>query len=223
MFDTHLFTLFAQAIPLVFAALFPVVNPIGSAIILMPFTTGIDDKTRRFVAKKVAWNTLFLLTIVLVAGSHLLAFFGISVPVVQAAGGLVLASMGWKMLTAEDHVDEERPDGRPSSLEDQTFYPFTFPVTVGPGSVAVTLTLSAHTTQPKLLETLVSQVGALIAFVALAMTVYLSLAYTVSLLTRIGSSGTKVIMRLMAFVILCIGAQISWSGVHALLAQVRPL
>lgn len=217
--DRHLLALLVQTVPLVFVAVFPVLNPIGSAIILLPYTSDIDEKTRRFVASKVARNTLILLTVVLVAGSYLLAFFGISVNVVQAAGGMVLASMGWKLLTAETPVDSDQPTGDMATLDEQTFYPFTFPVTVGPGSVAVTLTLSAHTTHPSWTETLVSQAGAIIAFVGLAGTVYLSLAYTVSLLTRIGPSGTKVTMRLMAFVILCIGAQISWTGIQALIVQ----
>ncbi len=221
MFDHQLFTLFISAIPLVFVAIFPVLNPVGSAIILLPYTRDIDEATRRFVAKKVARNTLVLLTVVLLGGSYLLAFFGISIPVVQAAGGMVLASMGWKLLTADDSVDHEKPQGPPASLVDQLFYPFTFPVTVGPGSVAVTLTLSAHTTHPTTIETLVSQAGAIVGFFALALTVYVSLAYTQRLIRRVGSSGTKVMMRLMAFIILCIGAQISWSGIQSLILQIR--
>lgn len=220
--DTHLLGILIQTIPVVFAALFPVLNPIGSAIILLPLTTNIDDTTRQFISRKVARNTFVLLTVVLFAGSALLAFFGISIPVVQAAGGMVLVSMGWKMLTATDLVDTEK-DGtpQPGTLADQTFYPFTFPFTVGPGSVAVTLTLSAHTSHDTWIETFVSRGGALISFLALAVTVYLSLAYTVSLLQRVGPSATKVSMRLMAFVILCIGAQISWTGVHSLLMQLH--
>jgi multiple antibiotic resistance protein len=221
-FDTHLATLFLQAVAVVFASLFPVLNPIGSAIIMLPFTTDISEDVRRFVAKKVARNTLIVLTAVLALGSHVLAFFGISVPVVQAAGGMVLVSMGWKLLNADDRLSIDKEGAaRPGALSEQTFYPFTFPITVGPGSVAVTLTLSAHTTHEAWAETVASQVGALVGFVALAGTVYLSLAYTVSLLKRVGTSGTKVTMRLMAFIILCIGAQISWNGVHALLSQLR--
>lgn len=217
-------SLFVHAVPLVFAAIFPVLNPIGSAILVLPFTTGVDTPTRRLIARKVAFYTFVVLTTVLFVGSHLLAFFGISIPVVQATGGLLLASMGWKRLTAEDQTDSDKAGAsRPvaASLMDQTFYPFTFPMTVGPGSVAVTLTLSAHMVQDSFYRTLVSQGGALVGFFGLAATVYLSFAYTVSLLKRIGPSGTRVILRLMSFLILCIGAQISWSGIHALLLQVR--
>ena len=219
--DSHYLTLFLTTIPLVFAAIFPVLNPIGSAIIVLPLTGGIDQPTRHMLAKKVAGNTLFLLSVVLLAGSPLMAFFGISIPVVQVAGGLVLASMGWKSLSADDPIDNEGPGDRAASksLVDQTFYPFTFPITVGPGSVAITLTLSAHTTQTQVLGTLVAQSGAVIAFIGLAITVYLSFAYTSALVRRTGPSGTKVIMRLMSFIILCIGAQICWSGIDALLAQ----
>lgn len=220
--DTHVVTLFIQAVPVVFASLFPVLNPVGSAIILLPYTNGISEETRRFIARKVARNAFILLTVVLLLGSHVLAFFGISVPVVQAAGGMVLVSMGWRLLTADDQQSVEKEAvASIGSLREYAFYPFTFPVTVGPGSVAVTLTLSAHTTHEEWMETVASQSGALIGFIVLAFTVYLSLAYTVSLLKRIGPSGTKVTMRLMAFIILCIGAQISWNGIFALLVQLR--
>lgn len=219
--EQHLLGLFIKAIPLIFAALFPVVNPIGSAILLLPYTGPIDDATRKLIARKVARNTFLILTIVLLAGRWLLAFFGISVPVVQLAGGLVVASLGWDVLRGGDSPAERAEAPRPSadSLLQQTFYPFTFPVTVGPGSVAVTLTLSAHIFHAELPETLVSQAGALVGFLALAVTVFLSFAYTVPLLHRVGPAGTKVIIRLMAFVLLCIGAQIAWSGASGLIAS----
>ncbi|MBY0370124.1 MarC family protein, partial [bacterium] len=101
--DYQYLSLFLHAVPLVFAAIFPVLNPIGSAILLMPFTSGVDFPTRKLIARRVATNTFAVLTVVLFIGSHLLAFFGISIPVVQAAGGFVLASMGWKRLSAEDN------------------------------------------------------------------------------------------------------------------------
>ncbi len=216
----HLLLLFAHSIPLVFAAVFPILNPIGSAIVLLPFTSSADEATRRLIALKVARNTWVILAIVLFVGSPLLAFFGISIPVVQAAGGLVVASMGWTLLKADDGLadDREAASARsPASLLSQTFYPFTFPVTVGPGSVAVTLTLAAHTTHPSVTNTIVSQLGAVVGFLALSITVYLCFAYTVPMLRRIGPSGTKVITRLMAFILMCIGAQIAWSGVSGLI------
>ena len=93
---------FARAIPLAFAALLPVVNPLGTAIILLGLTEGADEATRKGIARSVAINTVLLLAVVLVAGRLILGFFGISVPIVQLAGGLVLAAMGWSMLLSPD-------------------------------------------------------------------------------------------------------------------------
>ena len=119
------------------------------------------------LARKIAISTtIFLLTIELV-GTALLKFFGISLPVVQVAGGLTLASMGWNLLNKgepqkkaeQEHV--EAPDFR--SLEQKAFYPFTFPITAGPGCLVVMVTLSAHAAIRGLVPVLASHAGIVLA------------------------------------------------------------
>jgi multiple antibiotic resistance protein len=211
-----------RAIPLSFAALLPVVNPLGTAIILLGLTEDADAETRRRIARAVAVNTVLLLAVVLVAGRLILGFFGISVPIVQLAGGLVLAAMGWTMLFSPDDAssrtkaaDSEASSSR--SFDSQLFYPFTFPLTVGPGGVAVAITLSAHTSREHLVATALAQFGAFTGIVAVAAVTYLCLANAGRIAERLGPSGMSVLIRLSAFIIVCLGAEIAWNGARVLL------
>lgn len=215
----------SQTIPVAFAALMPVINPIGTAIIILGVTQGIDGPTRKALSKQIAINTVIFLTVLLVGGSYILSFFGISIPIVQAAGGLILAAMGWKWINQpEDSPDKNKEKVTPENPEvyfSRTFYPYTFPITVGPGAVAVTLTLSAHTLHGELTETLLGQAGVFLGILANGVLIYFSLAYSNKIAARIGQKGLSVMLRLVAFIIVCIGAQISWTGVSALIAQLK--
>jgi multiple antibiotic resistance protein len=216
---------FAQAIPVAFAALLPVVNPLGTAIVLLGRTERADEATRRRIARSVALNSTLLLAVVLVAGRAILGFFGISVPIVQVAGGLVLAAMGWSMLLSPNDTSSQTKaaDTQSSGGTDYTsqlFYPFTFPLTVGPGCVAVALTLSAHTSRGHVVATVASQLGALVGIFAVAVVTYFCLSNAGRIAARLGPSGMSVLTKLMAFIIVCLGAEISWNGAHVLLANV---
>jgi multiple antibiotic resistance protein len=216
---------FARAIPLAFAALLPVVNPLGTAIILLGLTDGADEATRKRIALSVAINSVLLLAVVLVAGRLILGFFGISVPIVQLAGGLVLAAMGWSMLLSPDDASSQTKaaDTRTSSGTDyasRLFYPFTFPLTVGPGCVAVAITLSAHTSHGHYMATVAAQLGAFAGILAVAVVTYFCLANAGRIAARLGQSGMSVLTRLSAFIVVCLGAEICWNGARTLLASV---
>ena len=218
--------IFARAIPLAFAAMFPLINPVGTAIILLGMTRHADLAERRSIARAVSINTVLLLAVVLVAGRAILGFFGISVPIVQLSGGLLLAAMGWKMLFSSDDPAPGKQDAPPASdarhdYQSQAFYPFTFPLTVGPGGIAVAITLSAHTSRAKLLDTVASQLGAMAGILLLAGVTYLCYANAGRISARLGSSGMAVLQRLSAFIIVCLGAEIAWNGVRVLAGSVH--
>jgi multiple antibiotic resistance protein len=212
-----------KAVPVGFTALMPCVNPIGTAIILSSLTTGADTKTRRQLARRIAFNAAALLIGSLLIGSHLLQFFGVSIPIVQAVGGFVLASMGWKMLnkqdSAEDHDKSTAVICESSSLWSRVFYPFTFPITVGPGCVAVAITLSAHSQKGDVIGTALAQTGDIIGILAVSALVYLCFQYSAFVMKSLGESGTAVLMRLISFLVTCIGIQISWEGLQVLAHQ----
>jgi multiple antibiotic resistance protein len=213
-----------SAIPTAFAALLPVINPLGTAIILLGMTQRADDAARRSIARRIAANSVILLVVVLVAGRLFLALFGISVPIVQFAGGVVLAAMGWGMLFQPDPpavaaTTQASPSVDTGDYSGSIFYPFTFPLTIGPGVVAVTLTLSAHTSREALLATVMSQFGAVLGIAAVAFVTYLCIANAGRVANRLGPSGLSVLVRLSAFVVVCLGAEISWSGLRKLAAS----
>jgi multiple antibiotic resistance protein len=214
-----------KAVPITFMALFPVINPLGTAIIIHGITGNLDQKAHIRVSRKIAINSVLLLITLLLCGGYILSFFGISIPVVQLAGGMVLASMGWKMLDKDDQGRDEKSGksiaGASGELGNKVFYPFTFPFTIGPGVVAVVLTLSAHTKKETISATLLSQIGASIAIVAMGIALYVILGYADVLMRRLGPSGTAAIMRLSAFIVVCIGVQITWSGIYTLIATLR--
>src|SRR5579872_7254158 len=174
-----------------FSALLPVINPLGSALILLGVVGAAPAEVFRNLARRIAINTvLFLLTIELV-GAAVLTFFGISLPVVQLAGGFVLAGMGWGLLNNQgdgQSTKQSAADASGGTLADKVFYPLTFPVTAGPGCIVVMLTLSAHATAKTLGGNLLARAGLLLAAVALSWLVYLCYAYAPQITRTIAPS-----------------------------------
>jgi multiple antibiotic resistance protein len=208
-----------------FSALLPLINPLGSALVFLGFVGDAPASVYRDLARKIAISTTIFMLVIEVVGAGLLEFFGISLPVVQVAGGLVLASMGWRLLNGQQ--SESNPDrtavgaANSSSVEQQVFYPLTFPVTVGPGCIVVMLTLTAHASvKSSVLANVVAHLGILAALVALSLTVYLCYRYAPKITARISPPTAHGILRIIAFVLLCIGVQITWNGVQTLLKTV---
>ncbi|MGD0214478.1 MAG: MarC family protein [Terriglobales bacterium] len=209
---------------LAFSALLPVVNPLGSALVLLGLVGVAPAEVFRTLARKVAISSALFLLVVELVGAALLNFFGISLPVVQLAGGFVLAAMGWGLLNEKDTAPNREQTSAVatdrSSLESQVFYPFTFPITVGPGCIVVMLTLSAHSSRTKTLEDILGHIGILLAVMALSLTVYLSYRYAPKITQKISSQTVHGILRVIAFILLCIGVQIAWKGLQVLLQSV---
>jgi multiple antibiotic resistance protein len=212
---------FAKFFGLAFSALLPVVNPLGSALVFLGLVGAAPDSVYRDLARKVAIRTTLFFLVVELIGTALLTFFGISLPVVQVAGGLVLAAMGWSLLNQQ----AVRPNPNTAavaevgygSLEEKVFYPLTFPVTVDPGCIVVMLTLSAHASVKDLRDNVTSHAAILAAVVILSVIVFISYAYAPKITERISPQTAHGILRIIAFVLLCVGVQICWNGLHSLI------
>ena len=204
------------------AALLPIVNPLGTAPIFLAMSADLPPQARHHLATVVARNAFVLLAAALLIGSHVLAFFGISLPVVRVAGGMVLVAAGWKLLHA-GHADEERPavvDAWERELARRGFYPLTFPLTVGPGSISIAITLGARNAGDATSRAF--SLGAdLIGVTVVAVSVYLSYRFASRLISWLGETGTSVFLRLSAFILLCVGVSILWGGIAGLLATLR--
>jgi multiple antibiotic resistance protein len=210
---------------LAFSALLPVINPLGSALIFLGVVGSAPTEVFRNLARKVAIDTvLFLLTIELV-GAAILAFFGISLPVVQLAGGFVLAGMGWGLLNDNDQNKVAKQTAADASeggnLGSKIFYPLTFPITAGPGCIVVMLTLSAHASKASVVPNVLAHVGIAIAVLALSLSVYVSYTYAPKITQKIAPQTAQGILRVIAFVLMCIGVQIAWNGLEAMITAIH--
>jgi multiple antibiotic resistance protein len=215
------FLMVLRFIPLGFSALLPVINPIGSAVLFLNLVPCSDHAALKVLARKIAFNTVWFLLIVQISGGYVLRFFGISLPVVQVAGGLVLAVMGWTLLNKQD--TEGGPTSTTTALgnvQDKLFYPLTFPITAGPGCIVVALTLSAHASRPSLVDSALAHLGLLIATILIGFIIYFSYAYADRMTARLSPTITHGILRVVSFILLCIGGEIMWNGIQELLKAV---
>jgi multiple antibiotic resistance protein len=202
----------------VVAALFPIVNPIGMAPIFLSMTAGASPAARRLLAQRIALGGLALLAVSLFVGTYVLAFFGLTLPAVQIGGGLLVSATGWRLL---QRSDDPRDRGNPTLASDsvmlrRAFFPLTMPLTVGPGSIAVAITLGSSAPRSGGLAS--QALGAFAGLLAIAGSIYLCFRYADRLLRIVGDAGTDVIIRLSAFILLCLGIQILWRGLSTLLA-----
>jgi len=209
---------------LIVAALIPIINPPGGAALFLMLTQGASAETRRFLARKIATNASALILGAMFIGSYVLDFLGVSSSIVRVAGGLLVASFGWQTLKSEDAADDDsrkRVDWSSPQAGERVFYPLTFPLTVGPGTIAVAITLGASVYEGGH-KPLAGPIAAVLATAFIAGLIYLCYRYAHRLIDLLGQSGTNVFLRFAAFAMLCVGVQIFWDGVAELLAPWRP-
>jgi len=208
-----------------FSALLPLVNPLGSAFVFLGLVGLAPIEVYRSLARKIAFNTIIFLVVIALIGSSLLSFFGISLPIMQVSGGIVIAMIGWGLLNQKDSAPsaEKTSAALPAvtepeiaSLKSKAFYPFTFPITAGPGCIVVMLTLSIHARQPVITQTLLAYGGLFAAAILLSASVYFCYAYAPKIVRSISPSTAHGIVRVIAFILFSIGIQIAWNGVSAL-------
>jgi multiple antibiotic resistance protein len=150
----------------------------------------------------------------------------------QFAGGIVIAMIGWSLLNQKDSsTTQEKTDAAQAavpaitpaeinSLQQKAFYPFTFPITAGPGCIVVMLALDAHATHPTVSETVIAHLGLFLAAIVLSGGIYFCYAYAPKITSAISPSTANGILRVIAFILLCIGVQIAWNGLSSLIADV---
>jgi multiple antibiotic resistance protein len=210
---------FLQLVFVGFLALFPAVNPVGSAFIIDPLLSGLDLAQRRAATKRIAFYCLIICTVSIIAGSYILKLFGISIPIVQLCGGIMICRMGWQLLTSEDGIQKgNKETARPSGeIENLLFYPIAFPMTTGAGTISVLLTLSAHGEDTEISKHLVKLGALFIAIVLICILIYICYVNTPRLIRKLGPRGEQIVNKLSAFLVFCIGMQIASAGIRSLL------
>ena len=207
---------FIQGLILVPVTLLPIINPLASAPVFAA-TVGTNRTLAQQLARQVAINAWFVLLVSMLIGSYVLALFGISLPVVRIGGGLLVAATAWRMLHHTEGYDalaaavENATEAAQVDVIQRSFFPITFPLTTGPGTIAASIALSANVPPDPVkyaLGVLVAAGGAAIV----SITLYFIFKNSVAVLTRLGRIGTLVMIRMMAFILLCIGIEIMWTG-----------
>lgn len=225
MFEASILSVF-KALVFAFAALFPVVNPIGDAPIFLSLTRHYPEVIRKALARKIATYGFLLLAGSMALGSRVLEFFGITITTVQMAGGMVLAHTGWKMLNQGDNGGSVQPaSAQPATLEvamENAFYPLTLPLTVGPGCISLAITLGAHIRRENttLEQNLPLFIATLAGMFFVCLLVWVCYANADKMVKALGTTATNIITRLSSFVLLSIGVQIFWNGFTVALSPV---
>jgi multiple antibiotic resistance protein len=216
----------ADAVKVLFltvSALYPIVDPLSGSPLFLALTAEYSSETRRALSRRVALDSLFLMIGSYFVGAHVLNFFGVSLPVVQVGGGLVVVSMGWGMLMEKEVAQsQDVTRGNVQSLDvfRRAFYPLTLPLTVGPGAISVAITLGANSTHHYGVHISIILAG-LIAMVLVAISIFLCYAFADRLAQMLGKTGMTIVVRLSSFLLLCIGVQIMWNGISALLSSIQ--
>ena len=208
------------SILLAIGALFPIVNPLGNAPIFLSLTRGLSGRGRARLSRAIAMNGLILMVASIFIGTNILGFFGISLPVVQVGGGLVVISTGWALLRQSDDEEVGEAAKKPcdeTSYMRQAFYPLTLPLTVGPGSITVAITLGANHGEGVAWNWPLMG-GLLIGAALIALSIYLSYRFAERIAGALGDAAMNVVLRLSSFILVCIGVQITWNGLSTLLA-----
>jgi multiple antibiotic resistance protein len=199
-----------------FPSLFSIVNPLGSSLVFSQVLADRSDAERAVMARRVALYSAAVLLVSRWAGSHILHFFGVSIAALRLAGGLVVASRAWAMLNApETHEATKEAQAIPARLsDDAAFYPLTMPFTTGPGTMAVAIALTSASPEPGYLPFMAGMSGAALCIAAM---VWVAYHYAARVMDVLGPSGARVVSRLIAFLLLCIGTQIMITGAHDLM------
>jgi multiple antibiotic resistance protein len=188
-----------------FLALFPIVNPLGGIPIFFTLTADFSSADRQRTAVKTSLYVTAILIIFMLFGRFVLNFFGISLPVLKIAGGLIVANTAWGMVTGSSRMTTAE-SSEALTKEDVSLTPMAMPMLSGPGSIGVVMGLAAHA------DHFLSYAGMVIGIFALGVTVYLCLRLGGPLVKRLGPGAVGAINRIFGFLILAIAVQLVWNG-----------
>jgi multiple antibiotic resistance protein len=217
------FNTFIHLVFIGFVALFPVVNPIGSAFIVSPYFMDLSRKERIRFVKRIALYSFIICMVTVLVGHWILELFGLSIPVVQLAGGIMICKIGWEFLSSDDKQVEEKKeladmDEAPAQqVTGKLFYPITFPITTGAGTIAVLFTLSAHGANANSDVYLLNVCALLVSIIGICILIFIFYVNTNRLISYIGIRNEQIINRFMAFLIFCVGLQIAFGGITNLI------
>jgi MarC family membrane protein len=210
MTATHAVGEFLRTLPTsaaaTFLALFPIVDPFGGIPIFFTMTATWSARDRRRTAFKTGVWVFVILVTFLFFGRFVLHFFGISLPVIKIAGGLIVANTAWGMVTSHARITPEE-SLEAEDKEDISLTPLAMPLMSGPGAIGVVMALAAH------VDSAAAYVGMVIGVAAISLSVTLFFVLGGPLVRRLGPSAVGAINKIFGFLTLAIAVQLVWNGV----------
>jgi multiple antibiotic resistance protein len=207
---THALGQFLRTLPhsaaATFLALFPIVDPFGGIPIFFSMTSSWTARDRQRTALKTGIWVFVILVTFLFVGRFVLFFFGISLPVLKIAGGLIVANTAWGMVTSHARITPEESQ-EAEDKEDISLTPLAMPLMSGPGAIGVVMGLAAH------VDSAASYMGMVIGIAAVALSVFLFFYMGGPLVRRLGPGAVGAINKIFGFLILAIAVQLVWDGV----------
>ncbi|NOS85645.1 MAG: MarC family protein [Ignavibacteria bacterium] len=191
-----------------FSVLFPLINPIGGVPAFSGLTAHDTPDFRKSQARKIAINVFIILITFLFIGKLLLELFGISLGVLQIAGGLIVANTGWQMVNSK--ADDEKQNTSKVQDLDISFMPMAMPILSGPGAIGAVIGMSTSA------EHVEDYAGFVIGIFLIGLVTYLFLVLSIPLMKKLGSTGINVLTRMMGFFILAIAVNLVYQGILAL-------
>jgi multiple antibiotic resistance protein len=205
----------ARELLLVPVTLLPIINPLSTASVFVA-TVGRRRDLAKQLARQVCVNSFFVIVVGVLVGGYVLRLFGISLPVVRIAGGLLVAANGWRMLNARREAVQvavaEQAASMPDDIMQRSFVPLTFPLTTGPGTLAACIALGTQMESSTPLDFASGAIVAVGGAGLVALVVYLILRNSPKVVARLGDTGELVLQQVMAFILMCIGIQLMWNG-----------
>ncbi len=205
---------------LAFPALFSIINPLGGAFVFLAATKKLSEEARTRLARQIAIYSFIILSVSMTVGVYVLKFFGISMPVLRLAGGIIIALSAWTLLNADDEGKDRGAALETTGSRDvtnQAFYPLTMPITTGPGTISVAIALGTGGASDVNPLIFVLQTG--VATTLMCLLIYLLYRSSNQISRAIGPNGTSIVARLSAFLLFCIGIQVMWTGIAELVAS----
>jgi multiple antibiotic resistance protein len=210
MASTHALGHFLRTLPdsaaATFLALFPIVDPFGGIPVFFSMTSSWTQRDRYRTALKTGVWVFVILVTFLFFGRFVLHFFGISLPVLKIAGGLIVANSAWAMVTSTARITPEEAH-EAEEKEDISLTPLAMPLMSGPGAIGVVMALAAH------VDNWSAYIGMVIGIAGIAVSVTLFFVTGGPLVRRLGPSAVGAINKIFGFLILAIAVQLVWNGI----------
>lgn len=190
------------------AGLLPIINPFSTAPMFLAMTEGDSDAARRSQAGRAVIYMICILAAFLVGGTFIMNSFGLSLPGLRIAGGILVAGLGMGMLKPKEddgQTDAERLESQ--CKRDVSFTPLAIPILAGPGAISVTIGLTS------LASGLMDYVSIMVGILLVAALIYITLRLSTRLVGVLGVTGLNAMTKIMGFLILCVGVQFIVNGV----------